>query len=54
MNEFWLWFWKPFAELLGSIALLAVIVGGFFVVWGCFFCVHEIRRLKKRLWRRAK
>jgi hypothetical protein len=25
MNEFWLWFWRPFAETLGVIALLAAI-----------------------------
>lgn len=25
MSEFWLWFWRPIAETLGVLTLLAVI-----------------------------
>ena len=26
MSEFWLWFWRPLAELLGSIAAFFIII----------------------------
>lgn len=25
MSEFWIWFWRPIAELLGVLALLGVL-----------------------------
>jgi hypothetical protein len=30
MNEFWLWFWRPIAELLGSLAMLAAVAAVMF------------------------
>lgn len=31
MSEFWLWFWKPIAELLGALALAVALVALVFV-----------------------
>lgn len=36
MNPFWIWFWRPIAEFLGTIALFAVVVVGlvaFGAIW---------------------
>lgn len=26
MNEFWMWFWRPIAEFLGTMALIAALL----------------------------
>ena len=31
MSWFWLWFWKPFAEFLGGVALVAAIIVAVFL-----------------------
>ena len=26
MSEFWLWFWRPIAEILGTVAMIAGVI----------------------------
>jgi hypothetical protein len=43
VNEFWLWFWRPVAEFIGALALIAAIL---VVYAGCY--------LASLLWKRAR
>lgn len=50
MNEFWLWFWRPIAEVLGTIALIGTVIIAVFVglvIYALYigvkqkFCSHD-------------
>lgn len=40
MSEFWMWFWRPIAETLGVLALLAVLAIGY----GAFMLLTRKRK----------
>jgi hypothetical protein len=40
MNEFWLWFIRPFAELLGTLFFILLAVA----VFAIFACIAKIKR----------
>lgn len=43
MNEFWLWFIRPFAELLAAFAFIAVFVMAGVVYYGVQYAYVVIR-----------
>ena len=49
MNEFWLWFWRPAAELLGSLALVAAVAVVFAVLMLASAALDKIKAWRKRI-----
>lgn len=48
MSEFWLWFWRPIAELLGGLALLAAVLLIFAVLILAGMVSDNIKAWRKR------
>lgn len=44
MNEFWFWFWRPFAEFLGTAAFVIAFIVGVVVLFfaACFIYMAYI------------
>lgn len=50
MSEFWFWFWRPFAEFLGTVALIFGVVA----LYALFIFAYEAWRSYKNRKRLCK
>ena len=50
MNEFWMWFWRPIAEFLGTMALIAALLLGCAIVIlvNDFFYQRALKKNRKQ------
>lgn len=44
MSGFWLWFWRPIGEMLGSLALIAFVIIAFVAVGVALVLLDDFRR----------
>ena len=48
MDQFWMWFIRPIAEMLGVVALIVVVLG-LCILWALFDDFQRKRKNKKEL-----
>lgn len=62
MNEFWLWFWRPIAEFLGTVALvgacilsvlIALVLYSCYIAWKQGRCSHDFHSCNAQ-WQAAR